>query len=899
MDSLPFENNRSAPSVEVRYPWYVHLLGGYALTGAFCWLLVGNIFWRRGRRWPAVTLIAANVLLLMAMIWSALRFETAWWWLYGFMTVFNLVWAMSAWLFQYLRFGPAPRRYHKTQWRRWVMPLASGVLLGLGFVVSITVIPAIGERFGALRHGETAVRSLVLWQFFKSLPLGLAVGLLVGAWWAGDGRFTVSHIISFLAGIILTFVAQAVLIRVFTLIIDGGEASSLTRLSGGAWALVPGRLQGWPRFIGVLDNLEYIGLVPLGLLFGVPNRIRDFLKRSALVVPLVTVLSLSFSFFSQTGWSLIQGRIIHQTVSADDGGRASAFNWLQVLLARYPNHAQWPHLAARLADFQYSRGEFDIARRLHEQIIDRYADANRWQVQVEMSRAIVASPLFGKPSGRQTRLSIPMVNYQDYLTQNWMALLATVRYWQDEATPVSELFIRLRDISESDDNIKLPKLTHLADLDDAAAALGCELTLLPADVETTKALLKAGLPVLLPVYQTFYLIYGFDESRGVIQSLCFGQLSAKTRSLAVKEAQEVLMLEAEGKGRSKDQLARIRREAQCMWHQDQWRTGRLKDAAPWMAVLLPSNDRGKIAAALGRDAKQLAADHRGYLAAMIALNYFDNADPVDCIRWARIASRCIDDSLVYQAAHLGAELWRHRAERIGTAFQLEKQFDTLDEVNRYLQTASVQQFLETAAERFASDQSAGRLNWPIRRRLLWLLDRNDTQQRAQMVKLVQADVATNPADAGQWRLLADLYTQDENGAAHSQALAQASSADPYDADTALAWASACVQLNDPAQADEILTRVDPAKVRHKAEYLFCRAAVAEWKQQPRTALRYYAQAIDMCRYRPEYFLRYGRLLLAQGDTKAAKRALTWAERIDGMGTVRQEAQKALGKHTVE
>ena len=142
MDSLPFDNNRSDTPVEVRYPWYAHLLSGYALTGAFCWLLVGNIFWRRGRRRTAVALIAANVLLLMAMVWSGLQFKAAWWRLYGFMMVFNLVWAMSAWLFQYLRFGPAPRRYHKSQWRRWVMPLTCGALLGLGFVVCITVMPA-------------------------------------------------------------------------------------------------------------------------------------------------------------------------------------------------------------------------------------------------------------------------------------------------------------------------------------------------------------------------------------------------------------------------------------------------------------------------------------------------------------------------------------------------------------------------------------------------------------------------------------------------------------------------------------------------------------------------------------------------------------------------------------
>ncbi len=884
------------PSPGPHTPWYVHLLCGYALTGAFCWLLVAGMCRRNGQRRTAGVIVGINALLLSAMIWSAIRLEMAWWRLDSLIIALNLVWALSAWGMQYVRFGPTRRRYRPAEWRRWMSPVCIGVLLGLGFAVSTAVMPAIGERVLAMREGAAAMRSVVLLDFFRNLVPGLAVGFLAGAWWAGEGRFTVSHVVSFLMGVVLVFATESLIFGLAALLINGGDGASLKLFASGAWALIPGRLHGWQRFINTIETFDYLAFIPIGMLFGAPGRIRDFLKRSAVIVPLMALLAISFSFASRAGWMMLQGPILHQTASADDPARAAAYHRLGRMLARYPDHAQWPYLAARLADFHYSRGDFEISGKLYRQIIDRFSDSNQWKAQVSMSRAILAEPMFGK-SSQGARLSIPMVDYQDYLSQNWMALLATVRYWQTEEIPVSELFIHLRDVSRNDSAIQLPELTGLAELDDATAALGYELTLLPADAAAAKALLEAGFPVILPVYRTFYLLYGFDESRGVIRALCFGQLSGKTKSQAVGEAQEVLMLEAEGHGRTKDRMTRIRQEADTMWHLEQWRRGRLNDAAPWMAIVHPDQAHPGIAAALGRDEEDLHRTHRGLLAAMIALTYFDNADPMNCIRWARIAGRHVDAPIVQHAAHLGAELWRHRTERIGTAFRLEEKFAALDEVNRYLQTADVRKFVQAADARFKADQDAGRLGWPIRRRLLWLLDRNDPRQRAQMEPLLRENLATNPADAAQWRRLADLYAMDENPADRAWALSQASSADPRDADIALAWARACIRLNDPEQAEGILANIDTARVRRKADYPFCLGVVAEWRRQPRKALRYYARAIDMCRYRPEYFLRYGRLLMTLGEEAAAEKALTWAARIDGGHQVRQEVNRVLPEKT--
>ena len=196
---------------KAHFPWYAHLVGGYALTGAWCWLLVASLFWRNGRRRLGGALVAVNVIFLVAVIWAALRLEVSWWRLESFIFGLNLAWSMSAWLLQYHCFGPAPRRYRPMEWRHWVVPLATGVLLGAGLAVSMTVTSAVAERFVSLYAGDTQVRSSVLWQFFSHLPAGLGLGLLIGAWWAGCRPFRLSHVVSFLAGIIVVVSCESAL----------------------------------------------------------------------------------------------------------------------------------------------------------------------------------------------------------------------------------------------------------------------------------------------------------------------------------------------------------------------------------------------------------------------------------------------------------------------------------------------------------------------------------------------------------------------------------------------------------------------------------------------------------------------------------------------------------------
>lgn len=870
-----------------RYPWYAYLLSGYALTGGFCWLLVARLFWQDGRRSIAALLTTVNTCLLGVMIWTALQCQITWWRLGSLTLVLNLIWAMSAWGTQYRLFGPAPLRYRPAQWRKWGVALLTGIILGGGLSICMAVVPAVGERITAIIKEESVGRTSVLWHFFQNLPQGLILGLLVGMWWAGCRRFTVSHVISFVTGIGTVLIAQMILYGLFAFIVHGANTAGMGEMSGDAWAFTSQRLHGLPRLLKYISDFDLFAIIPVGILFGAPTRIRDFLKRAAVITPLISIIVLPISFLSHGSWGIIQGQLVYQTASPDTGQQNSAFGWLQIMLARFPNHNQWPYLVERLANYQYERGQVDSARGLYQQIVDRFAASNRWHTQMTKARAILASPRFGDAMQGPT-LDIPMVNYQDYLTQNWMALLSTVRYWQGPETPISELLIDLRSISKDDDEIKLPRLTGLNDLDDAAACLGYRSVILPAAPQAIRSLIESGIPVIMPVYETFYLLYGFDDSRGVVKALCFGRLSEKLKSLAVKETQEVLMLKKEGQGRTKELLVRIKREADTQFHLDQWRNGVLADAAPWIAVVCPQERFASVAQTMAVDPQRLHSAHQGRLAAFIALSFFDRADPVNCVRWSQIAARKSDEPLSRHTGYLGSLLWENRARQVGSAFQLEKQLTPLADIDQHMADPAVQDFLAQAREQFDQDRTAGRLNWLVRRRLLWLLDKHDTRQRQQMIALVKENLATYPADAKQWRTLADLHALNGDPVARTEALAQAWSADPADTKTAVAWAGALIRMDEPARADEILQEIDPAQVQSEAEYAFCLGAIAEWQGNPGSALRHYARATDLCRYRADYFIRYANLLKTEGEASAAEKALDWAARIDARDVFRQQ-----------
>ncbi|MDO9262449.1 MAG: hypothetical protein Q7U02_00685 [Desulfosalsimonadaceae bacterium] len=659
------------------------------------------------------------------------------------------------------------------------------------------------------------------------------------------------------------------------------------------WPAIPNGVTGLPHLLLMIQKYDQSTLVTLPLLLGASSRIRDFWKRAFAIIPIVTICVLWPSFYSADWWELVQGQIIHEMSSPDEGVKNRAYNWTDTLLRRYPGHDQWPELALRLARYRYNNGDADAAKKLYEEIGNRYGNSPRWGLEVSLARAALGSDSFGLASGGPV-VSLPPVSYQSYLTPNWMALLQVIRYWKGDDVPESEILIDLKSLSTSDEKIELSPLPGIAELDDSVRNLGYELLIMPADSSTIKALLHARVPVILPVYQSFYLIYGMDDTRSVFKCYSYKAISQRLRSDEKDDAKEILLQQQEGKGESAKQLARIADQAYVELPLSFWGSQLQKDGAPLMGVVYPAAELKRIVHACNTPLEQLRKTSNGYLTAFIGLAMLNAADPVQCIEWTQVSSNLINDPFPLQIGHLAERLWNTRNKSIENQLDMERPFPKLTGISTYFESDPVRKFLDKADRQFKIDESANRLPWMIRRQLRDFLDQSNSADLEQLIHLLRQDVGNNPSRREDWQYLAELYEWKDDIENTVSALTGALDSGSFDNETALQIAYKYVQLGRKEQVRKIMTEIDPEKVKYNAHYFFCKASLAEWDGETGKALEYFAKAIEMRRYIPLYHLRYGELLLKEGRTQEARQALAWASRIDGKGDIKEQASRLLG-----
>jgi hypothetical protein len=879
------------------WPWYALLGIGHAVCGLFPWLMVSWALYRREKKRAAALSVAANVVLAAFLGWVSIRARLPWWWLLSLAVAVNLLWSTSAWVAQRRLVGPAPRRYHLRDWRTWTGRVVIGAALGCCVGVVVSIPPALNDRAAMIGSVDSLDRQTVLWDCFQHVPAGLLAGLVVGLWWAGGGRrFRASHVVTFLSALVLTFVGWSLLGALLLLILQGG-ANPAMALPSTLGSLIPPWVSGFPSLLLRFEKLDVMALVAVPLLFGAPTRLRDF-GRGALLVPLAFVVSFPTWFASTEMWSTLQPQILHDTRAGNAQTRASAYRWVETLLRRFPDHTRWPAIAEDLARHWYEQGEVGRARALYRELADRVSGSNEWRGVFERAEGALGTADFARrPAG--PGLEIPMVDYEAYLTRNWMALLAVVRYWEGPEVPESEVKIRLKELSRSDDEILLSPLTSLAELDDAARNLGYESLILPADPASLKALLAAGFPVIHQDGTSFHVMFGFDPGRSAFRAYGFEGLSSRLRLESRKEARQILALQREGAGESRERLARVANEAYREDGASAWAAERLADRGPLMAVVCPDARCAAAAGALNVSLDDLRKRSRASLAALVGLAFLRHADPLQAVEWAKIGARIGPDPLPLHVGHLAATLWRSRDTRVRSRIPLAARFPELSRLSAVFDAPGNRDFLEAARRRFEADREAGRLASFVSDAYLSMLDRSDARDREVMIQVRRARVSADPSRFDDWKALADTCEWSGDVAGMTEALEGAVSARAEDPRARLRLAYGDVLLGRLGEARDALEKVDRDEVRGDADYPFCVGAVAEWEGDTATALREYERAARMRTYRPVFHLRYGSLLLREGRTREARRALRWAARIDAVGDVRREAERLLAGQETE
>jgi hypothetical protein len=575
--------------------------------------MVGLAFYHRDEKRIAALISVIHLIFFILLGWACLHIRLPWWWLSPITYFTNLLWAIAAWLFQNKRLGQAKERYAIRDYKSWIVPILIGIFIGVSIGTLFSVSPALENRMAMRQSIDSLDRESVLWTFFQYSFYGGFWGLLLGIWWAGEGKqFSARHIIIFLCALALTIVVWLLGWYFLQFLIRGGNVIDSADFRYSKWALIPPWMSGLRRQLLRFQSHDISALLIVPLLFGSVSRIRDFWKRS-LVIILAVFCLLPLSFTTLDWWRDNQSNIIYEMSAPDQDQRSSAHKWASIMLARYPDHLQWPKIAQSLDRYYYENGHYQTSKAYFQAITDRYQTSNQWHWVVNRARAALNSPEFGKSAAKHT-IAIPLVDYEEYLTRNWMSLLSIIRYWKGPEVAESQVIIELKHISRSDDKIELTPLENLADLDDAARNLGYDVTILPANLANAKNLIAAGVPVILPCYDRFYLIFGYDESRSVVRAYSFGKLSHTLKKEARREAKEILSMEAEGRGKSKNRLARIANQAYTEIACDYWSSAGLRSTSPLMAIVHPSEKKNTIAQALHVKPDILAQKSGGYLA---------------------------------------------------------------------------------------------------------------------------------------------------------------------------------------------------------------------------------------------------------------------------------------------
>lgn len=876
--------------VSAPLPWYALLLIGHALGGFVSWLLVIRQMYHRRSRNLVLILLAVNTVILAAYGYASVRVRFPWHNLLLFLYLSNLAWAAGAWLLQRKYLGAAPRRFRLEEWRNWISPITTAVVLSICLAVVIAIFPVLGERFQVIYADDILDKNLVLWDFFAYVPLFIPYGLLVGIWWAGEGRnFSAATILTYLFGLLVSVTILILLFQLFFFLVFKGHPYQGLQ----DWSVLPHGQTGLQGFLLKLDKYDQLAYVIAPLLLGSLSRIRDFWSRSLLLFPALFSCFLPLTFYLDDAWTLAQGHILHEMTSPDHKVRKKASHWAELLLARYPEHDRWPEFALLLARNSYENGEFAAARKYYGEVATRYRDSLRWGVQADFAGSVLSAAGFGTGKGRAD-IPVPLVNYESYLTPNWMALLQIIRYWSDAKTSESEILIRLKALSQSEEKIKLSAIPTLAELDDAAASLGFKVLILPADLSVARGLLRAEIPVLLPIYSYFGLLSGIDESRALLRANMYNKISERLREGDREEAREILSLAEEGAGESREQLRHIAAQSVLEIEDAFWGSALQKDSTPFMAVVYPGSAAARIAEALPGRMEELQQKSKGYLAGLIAMNALGAADPVQCIKWAMLSRQFAQEPFALHVAYLAERLWKSRDTLVQSRLDLDRQFPPLAVVQEFFVQDSTRVFLDEARRQFEADRAGQNLTWRVRNEYAELLDRSNPAELGVLIDLFRQSVAVSPNHRRAWLDLAELYEWQDDVDLMISALEGALAADTWNDEIALLLAYRYVQAGREENARKMMARIDPAGVGINPHYLFCQGALANWDGKTDAAMDYYAKAIEMRRSVPLYHLHYGEMLLKEGRKEEARKALQWAIQVDiTRGRVRAAAQSLL------
>lgn len=298
--------------------------------------------------------------------------------------------------------------------------------------------------------------------------------------------------------------------------------------------------------------------------------LKTFFLRNLIVVPFMLLMSMSALPISGHMENALYSRANIFSYSSSAPYSSYATFLYTRCLKRFPDNDLAAEMTYKLANQMISEKNIAGASRTMNDLISRYGDDPKHYYYVNKSKNILESIKSAKDSlsiGKGvTRIDVPVIRPESYTDDDWLALLSAIRFWEHKSKD-SDFLIKLRDISTSSDEIKLPDLRYFNDLKAYAGMLGYGTFGFSGYQNSIKTILSEGYPALIPAYQEnlYYkddismnsnflnyrllIAYEYDEYLGIIKFYNYNQYDEeKNKDISDDDIKDILFPANESTG---------------------------------------------------------------------------------------------------------------------------------------------------------------------------------------------------------------------------------------------------------------------------------------------------------------------------------------------------------------
>jgi tetratricopeptide (TPR) repeat protein len=366
--------------------------------------------------------------------------------------------------------------------------------LGWAFATFMAALITIGLRMSMTETTRLLGPDVFLW----GLP-GALIGASLGAAWFGRtgssaGRVAISSLTAahgIYAGIIIATVAGCV-----SLIVFGVNPMSAVDPNYSRWKLY-----------GALPGLVIVvlGASWAGSALSVGRLALRALATIALWVGFVAMGLVAFGvhslWHSRTASNLISEPSLEK--------RALGIERLRAALVIRPSSPDWILQKWSIAEESLTQGRDERAGQYFKEVAAA-TGSSMGQEYIVRAKRLLAGRGTGRSAYREAS-GVLAVEHTDYLDSNWRAALGL---WRSAAPaePTTASLSRLRGLSVSEKNIRLPRMTDWMDLAAYSSAYGAAVTVGPVDTAAVRRALDSGRPVLIRRRGLFLLVIGYDAS---------------------------------------------------------------------------------------------------------------------------------------------------------------------------------------------------------------------------------------------------------------------------------------------------------------------------------------------------------------------------------------------------